>query len=89
MRQHLHFLSNGGVFLEEEIHVDVKVTGGDAPGHTANHLRRTKGHVKLPQQSPEHSRTTRVSVEGEGRREGERESETLSNGDRPLIRALK
>lgn len=39
-RKYLHFLSNGGVFLKKQIHVDVKVTGGDTPGHPSNHLRR-------------------------------------------------
>lgn len=45
--KHLHFLSNGGVFLEEQIHVDVKVTRGDAPGHTAHHLGATLGHTEV------------------------------------------
>lgn len=40
--RHLHFLANGGVFLEKKIDIDVKVTGGDAPGHAADHLQRRK-----------------------------------------------
>lgn len=36
--QHSHFLPNSWVFLEKKIHVYVKITGGDAPGHTPNHL---------------------------------------------------
>lgn len=39
--RHSHLLSDGGVFLEEEIHVDVKVASGDAPRHTPNNLQKS------------------------------------------------
>jgi len=36
----IHLLSNGGVFLEEKIHIHVKVAGLKAPCHTTNNLNR-------------------------------------------------
>ena len=33
-----HFLANCGVFLEKQIHINIKVTCGDAPCHSSNNL---------------------------------------------------
>lgn len=35
---YLHLLSNGGIFLEKKININVKVTDRDAPCHTTNNL---------------------------------------------------
>ena len=34
----LHFLTNGGIFLKQEVYIHVKVAGLNAPGHTTHNL---------------------------------------------------
>ncbi len=36
---HSHFLSNGGIFLEKQINIYVKVACRYTPGHSSNHLK--------------------------------------------------
>lgn len=42
----LHFLSNGGVFLEKKIYINIKVTYSNAPRHSSNNLTLEKDSVK-------------------------------------------
>ena len=39
----LHFLTNGGIFLKQEVYIHVKVAGLNAPRHTTHNLRGETG----------------------------------------------
>lgn len=37
---YIHFLSNCEIFLEEKVHVDIKIASLNAPCHSSNYLHR-------------------------------------------------
>ena len=75
----LHFLSNGGIFLKQEVYIHIKVAGLNTPRHTTNNLSR--GEKKEEEWGESGEGKVKPTVEKRGPEEETDKEEEERDGD--------